>query len=61
MAIGSAVAKGETIYVYDEKGKQLFIKTGELMGYTGSIVTVKRSGHVYTYDEKGSQKSVKSV
>ena len=27
MAIGNAVKKGSYIYVYDEKGKQLYVKS----------------------------------
>lgn len=61
--IGSAVQRGDWVYVYDEKGSQLFTKSaggGEkdgLMGYTGSTVSIRRGDWVYVYDAKGSQVS----
>ena len=61
MSIGNAVEKGSSIYVYDEKGHQLFTKpkgsqAGDgLKGYTSHTVKIKRGSTIYTYNEKGSQ------
>ncbi|HBO59924.1 MAG TPA: hypothetical protein DD624_08470 [Alphaproteobacteria bacterium] len=54
MAIGSAIQKGSTVYVYDEKGSQLTSVSGELMGYTSSSFSVKKGGTIYVYNERGS-------
>lgn len=53
--IASAKQNGSTVYVYDEKGHTLFTKSGTLMGFTSSSVTIKSSSSssLYTYDEKG--------
>lgn len=57
MAIGSAVQKGKTIYVYNEKGQIMFAKTGDkLVGYTAITVTVQKGKTVTTYNEKGQVK-----
>ena len=61
MAIGMATKKGSFIYVYDEKNRQLFTKSGDLHGYTSSTVTVKQGSFLYTYDEKGRQVGVTSA
>ena len=61
MVIGNAVQRGSVVYVYDEKGRQLFSKpagTGKddgLKGYTGSTVNIRRGSVIYTYNEKGQQ------
>jgi hypothetical protein len=60
-AIGNAVQRGNVVYVYDEKGRQIFDKpsgSGKgdgLAGYTSGTVSIKRGSVVYTYDEKGRQ------
>jgi hypothetical protein len=67
MPIGSAIERGSTIYVYDERGRTLFTKskgsrpTDGLQGYTGSTVSVRSGSTVYTYDEKGRTLNTKSV
>ncbi len=67
MAIGNTVEKGSLVYVYDEKGRQLFTKSkgsqpGDgLKGYTGSTVNIKHGSLIYTYDEKGRQVSTTSA
>ena len=64
MAIGSAVQKGSTVYVYDEKGRQLAMVPagdGGLQGYTGSTFSVKRGSTIYTYGERGRQVSMISA
>jgi len=62
MAIGSAVARGSAVHVYDESGMQsalIPLSPGDsLQGYTSSSVAVRRGGFVHVYDEKGNQTSV---
>ena len=61
MAIGTAVQRGSSVYVYDDKNRQVASipagsgKTDGLVGFTGSTVSVRRGGTVYLYDEKGRQ------
>jgi sensor domain CHASE-containing protein len=67
MAIGSAVQKGQYVFVYDEKGRTLFSKSGGsgasdgLVGFTGSTVSVRIGSYVFTYDEQGRTLFSKSV
>ncbi len=61
LMIGNALQKGSTVYVYDEKGRTLYTKSGELAGYTGSTVSIKVNNTLYTYDERGLKKYSKSV
>ena len=64
MAIGSAVRRGNQVYVHDERGSQLaMLHAGSgpqdsLKGYTGAAVSIQRGAYVYTYDEKGKQLSM---
>ena len=61
MAIGNAVQKGATVYIYDERGRQIgSVSAGSgsndgLKGYTSSTVNVRRGNTIYTYNEKGRQ------
>jgi hypothetical protein len=65
MPIGNAIEKSSFVYVYDEKGKQLFAKPSGnapddgLMGYTATTVSIRRSAYIYTFDDKGRQVSAK--
>jgi hypothetical protein len=67
MPIATAVKRGTSVYVYDEKGRQIaVIAAGSrpedgLTGYTSTTVSVRRGGSIYTYDEKGRQISVTSA
>jgi hypothetical protein len=67
MAIGNAVQKGSTVYVYDEKGRQIFTKAAGsgkddgLKGYTNSTVNIRKGTTIYTYNEKGNQVSTTSA
>ena len=64
MAIGSAVQRGNQVYVHDERGRQLaMLHAGSgpqdgLKGYTGAAVSIQRGAYVYTYDERGRQLSM---
>ena len=58
--IGTAIQRGSSVYVYNERNSQIFVKSGELHGYTSSTVSVKNGHSIYTYNEKGSQISVHS-
>lgn len=52
--IGYAKQKGNSVWLYDETGKPLFNKCGELVGYTSNTVSVKsNTGCVWTYDCSG--------
>ena len=42
------------VFVYDERGTQLFVQTGELYGYTGSTLSVKRGSLVFTYNDRNA-------
>jgi len=59
MAIGSAVVRGLNVYVYDEKGKQIFIRPltnqGQLVGYTANTLSIKIGRNTYVYDDKNRQ------
>jgi hypothetical protein len=61
MAIGNAVQRGDWVYIYDEKGRQIgSVSAGSrgedgLKGYTSSTVNVRRGDWIHTYDEKGRQ------
>ena len=52
--IGYAKQKSNSVWLYDETGKPLFNKCGELVGYTSNTVSVKsNTGCVWTYDCSG--------
>lgn len=61
MAIATAIQRGSTAYVYDEKNHQIFSVTAGsgskdgLQGYTSNTVSVRRGSTIYTYNEKGHQ------
>lgn len=58
MAIANAIKKGSSVYIYDEKGRQLGIVPaggGELHGFTSGSVSIRRGSSIYIYDEKGRQ------
>jgi hypothetical protein len=59
MPMGTAVKRGGSVYVYDEKGRQIaVIAAGSrpedgLTGYTSTTVSVRRGGSIYTYYDFG--------
>ena len=52
--IATAIQRGNTVYVYNEKNSTLFTAFGELQGYTSSTVSIKKATTIYVYNEKGS-------
>ena len=67
MPISSAIQKGSSVHVYDERGRTMFIKSvgskpsDGLKGYTSTTVTIQQSLSIHTYDEKGRTKFIKSA
>jgi hypothetical protein len=59
MAIRNAVQRGASVYVYDEKGRQLFTQNAGsgpkdgLQGYTGGTVNIRRGSTIYNLRRKG--------
>ena len=54
MAISAAVQNGSSVRVYDEKGRYLFERPGEVQGYTNSTVSVRQGHRVVVYSDKGA-------
>ena len=46
---------------YYEKSKILFTRPGELVGFTGTTVSIKRNRIVYVYNERGGIISTHAV
>jgi len=61
MAIALANQQGGLVMVYDENGKFLFSRSGELHGFTGASVTVKQGSMLFVYDESGNFKFSRSI
>jgi len=61
--IGNAVQKGAWVYVYDERGRQIFFKPAGspskrkdgLKFYTANTVNIEISGWIHIHDAKGNQ------
>ncbi len=52
--ISYALESGGSVKVYDQNNHLLFVKSGNLQGYTSTSVTViSSSGRVSVYDDKG--------
>ena len=56
-----AVEKHGEVHVYGENNRLLFLKSGQLYGFTSTTVSVKRGGEVCVYDAKGSLLSLHYV
>lgn len=58
MAIGHAEVRGTNVHVFDETGRQIYIKSltnkGSLVGFTSTTVSIKIGPNTYLYNEKGS-------
>ncbi|MCQ2562335.1 MAG: hypothetical protein MJ158_01810 [Alphaproteobacteria bacterium] len=59
MAIAAAKQNGNSVYVYSDNGNVLFVRTGTLMGFTGSTVSIQWGTSLYVYDETGNVKFVR--
>ncbi|ACX75399.1 conserved hypothetical protein [Fibrobacter succinogenes subsp. succinogenes S85] len=60
--IGSAIQKGSSVYVFNEKGVQIWSRPSDaLIGFTSSSVTVRVGNNARIYDEKGVHKYTKSL
>lgn len=55
MAITNAVQRGSNVLIYNERG-HCATASGELKGYTSSVVNVERNGWILSFDEKGCVK-----
>jgi hypothetical protein len=57
MAIANAIQKGSTVFMYDEKGRQLGqVAAGDgIHGYTSSSVSIRKGATIFIYNEKGQQ------
>lgn len=59
--IATAVQKGSSVYVYNEKGVTLFSRSGELVGFTSTSVSVKRGNTITCYDATGKTMFTRSA
>jgi hypothetical protein len=61
MTIGNAVERDSTVFVFDEKGKQIYVRSAGfgpndgLKSYTSEAVNIRHGSFIYTYDEEGKQ------
>ena len=61
MSIAVAIQKGSQVYVYDTSNRIIYIKSGQLHGYTSTTVNVINGSTIYTYDERGCIKFTHSL
>lgn len=61
MAITCAVQRGNSVYVYGDKGASIGTLQGVLQGYTSNSVSVIRGSTVYVYELSSSGHSLRSV
>lgn len=59
--IATAIQRGSFVYVYNERGSQMFSLSGELHGFTSTTVSIRRGSFIYVYNDKGSQISSHSA
>lgn len=57
--IGYAEQKGSNVFVYNTNGGFLWNRTGNLMGYTSSTVTIKQGSTIMVCGERGEIKSTR--
>lgn len=57
--IGYAEQKGSEVYAFSETGGYKWCKSGILMGYTSSTVTIKKGHAIFTFDEQGEVKFIR--
>ena len=64
MAIATAMQRGYTVYVYDERGNTICVLSGGssprdgLRGFTSGTVSIQIGYSIYVYDERGNVVSV---
>jgi len=58
--IATAIQNGSSVYVYDENGNTIFIRSGELQGYTASTVSIRVGSSIYVYGVDGNTKFIRS-
>jgi len=52
--IAAVKQKGKNIWVYDQHGRVLFCKIGDIIGYTSENISIKNNtGTTWTYDKTG--------
>lgn len=56
--ITTAIQRGALVYVYNEKHFNCCVLEGQLLGFTGTTVTIKRDTVIKVYDEKGRMLSM---
>lgn len=61
MPIGNAVQHDRLVHVYDMLGKNLFVKSGILHGFTNSTVVIQVGRLLVTYGESGRQLAATSA
>lgn len=54
--IALAKQDGPCVMVYDENGSFMFSRSGELVGFTSTTVSIKNGGCITVYDEHGNFK-----
>ena len=54
--IATAKQDGSEVVVYNESGYEMFRRYGELVGFTGTTVSIKNGSDVVVYDDRGSEK-----
>lgn len=58
MAISTAIQKGTSVYVYNEKKQTsatISLSGGTLAGFSANFVCIQRNTSAYVYNEKGHQ------
>lgn len=54
MAISHAVQRGNTVHVFDERGRKLFaISNYTLIGFTSTTVSMKIGNQTHVYNDRG--------
>ncbi len=57
--IAYAEQRGQSVYVYNERGSNIWINSGELQSFTASTVVIRKGGMTYVYGERGEVKFIR--
>ncbi len=57
--ISTATQKGNSVYVYNDNGNVMFIRSGELAGFTSITVSIRKGNNTYVYDQNGNIKFIR--